>query len=52
MPDKSAWCVERPRGGPQGERSESSREIKKLNPGLRRGDDLFRVSNIVLENAV
>jgi len=52
MPDKSAWRVERSRGGPQGERSESSREIKKLDPGLRRGDDLFRVSNIVLENAV
>ncbi len=44
MPDKSARRVERPEGGPQGERSESSREINKLDPGLRRGDDLFRVS--------
>ena len=44
MPDKSAWRVERPEGGPQDERSESSRAINKLDPGLRRGDDLFRIS--------
>jgi len=42
MPDKSARRVERPEGGPQGERSESSRGINNLDPGLRRGDDLFR----------
>jgi len=44
MPDKSAMRVVRLEGGPQGERSESSRENNKLDPGLRRGDDLFRVS--------
>jgi hypothetical protein len=40
MPDKNARCNERS-SGPQGERSESSRKIDKLDPGLRRGDDLF-----------
>jgi hypothetical protein len=44
MPDKSASRVERPKGGPQGEQSESSREVNKLDPGIRRGDDLFSVS--------
>jgi hypothetical protein len=54
MPDKSARRVERPEGGPQGERSESSREIKKLDPGLRRGDDLSRVSisNVVIDKGM
>ncbi len=46
MPDKSARRVERPEGGPQGERSESSRRNSKLDPGLRRGDDIFMVSLI------
>ena len=41
-PDKSASRIERPKGGPQGERSESSREINKLDPGAGRGDALFR----------
>jgi hypothetical protein len=43
-PNKSTWRVERPQGGPKGERSESSREISNLDPGLRRGDNLFRAS--------
>jgi hypothetical protein len=34
MPDKSARRVERPEGGPQGERSESSREINQLDPAF------------------
>ena len=54
MPDKSARRVERPEGGPQGERSEASREIKKLDPGLRRGDDLSRafISNVVIDKGM
>ena len=43
-PDKSARRVARPEGGPQGERSESSRKISTLDPGLRRDGDLFSVS--------
>jgi hypothetical protein len=35
MPDKSAWRVERPEGGPQGERSESSRVFNALDAGYR-----------------
>ena len=35
MPDKSVWRVERPEGGPLGERSESSRKTNKLDPGYR-----------------
>jgi hypothetical protein len=34
-PDKSAWRVERPTGSPQGERSELSGNINKLDPGYR-----------------
>jgi hypothetical protein len=35
MPDKSARRVERPEGGgPQGERSESSKEINQLDPAF------------------
>jgi hypothetical protein len=34
-PDKSAWRVERPEGGPQGERSESSRVFNVLDAGYR-----------------
>jgi hypothetical protein len=38
--DKSAQRVERPPGGPKGERSESSRMSEKaLDSGLRRNDD-------------
>jgi len=40
---KIASRIERPQGGPEGERSESSRKTSKLDPGLRRGDDLFRI---------
>jgi hypothetical protein len=43
MPDKSARRVERPQGGPQGERSESSK-INSLDPGFRRVDELFGIS--------
>jgi len=33
MPDKNAQRVEHPRGGPQGERSESSGKIMQLDAG-------------------
>ena len=39
MPDKSAWRVERPNGGPQGERSESSGFFKIPGAGMRRHDE-------------
>jgi hypothetical protein len=43
-PDKSARRIVRPRGGLQGGRRESSMGTNRLDPGLRRGDDLIRVS--------
>jgi len=46
MPDKSARRVERPEGDTQGEHCESYRKINKLDPGLRRGDTLSRISLI------
>jgi hypothetical protein len=54
MPDKSARRVDRPQGGPLGETIESSREIKTLDPGRRRGDALPRVSisNVVVDKGM
>jgi len=38
MPDKSACALNARKGGPKGERSESSKALKSLDPGIRRDD--------------
>ena len=43
MPDKSACALNARKGGPKGERSESSRGVHTMDTGLRRYDGVINV---------